>query len=286
MRREPAPPSRTARAVAVARAIGTPELHDPVVAELLPFRDRAVIDRLRPVVADGGRRAAAVHAASGGLTVHAALRMAAIDTAVTVAVASARQVVVVGAGFDTRAWRMPALRGARVTEIDLPAVQHTKRARLSLPPLASEVRFAAADLAANDLGEVLQCAGHDPTAPTLWLWEAVAPYLATSSVEATIAVLGARSAPGSTVAMTYTDLDEIAPQPAQLLVRPVVRAGFALIGEPLLSSFGDEQIGARLRAAGFTDVTTSRPSDWALAAGIDACRSAFAAEHLAVARRL
>src|SRR4029078_7880814 len=59
-----------------------------------------------------------------------ALRTAAIDDAVRDAIASgAKQLVIVGAGYDGRAWRMPELTGVKVFEVDHPATQREKRAR-------------------------------------------------------------------------------------------------------------------------------------------------------------
>lgn len=76
-----------------------------------------------------------------------ALRTAAIDAAVRDAfTAGATLLVILGAGYDGRAWRMPELKGKRVFEIDHPATQGRKRAHLSeLPAAVGDVSFVSID---------------------------------------------------------------------------------------------------------------------------------------------
>src|SRR5690349_10880739 len=82
-----------------------------------------------------------------------ALRTAAIDTAVRDAIAAgAKQLVVLGAGYDGRAWRMPELTGVKVFEVDHPATQGFKRARLSeLPPSKGIVTFVSMNFETESL---------------------------------------------------------------------------------------------------------------------------------------
>jgi methyltransferase (TIGR00027 family) len=126
-----------------------------------------------------------------------------IDDAVAEAMgAGGGQAVLLGAGFDTRAWRLPGLAGVPVFEVDHPATQAAKRRALpAVPPL---VRLVPCDFAADDLGLLLAVAGLRPELPALVLWEGVTNYLDEPAVDRTLRWC-AGCAPGSVVIMTYVD---------------------------------------------------------------------------------
>src|SRR5689334_1847716 len=134
-----------------------------------------------------------------------ALRTAAIDGAIRDAVAAgAKQLVILGAGYDGRAWRMPELTGMHVFEVDHPATQGDKRAHLvELPEAAGIVRFVPIDFERESLAAVLDQAGHNRSLPTCWVWEGVVMYLTRDVVRSTAADIARRSAPGSTVIVNY-----------------------------------------------------------------------------------
>ncbi len=177
--------------------------------------------------------------------------------------------VVVGAGYDTRAWRLDALRGRRVIEVDHPATQARKRGRLDASDeAAAELVLAAADLATDDLGAVLDSAGHDPSAPTLWLWEAVVPYLPARAVDTTLAVMRDRSAAGSRLLVTtITPALFDPPVLGRGLARPA-RWFMELLGEPVRLAETDAAFGARLTRHGFEQRRVSGPRAWADQAGL------------------
>ena len=100
----------------------------------------------------------------------------------------AAQVVVLGAGLDARAWRMPELAQATVFEVDHPASQRDKQRRLGdLAPTAQRVVPVAVDLEREPLRRPSRQAGFDPALETTWVWEGVVPYLTAEAVEATVA---------------------------------------------------------------------------------------------------
>ena len=76
-----------------------------------------------------------------------ALRISAIDSAVRDAITGgATQLVILGAGYDGRAWRLPELAGVKVFEVDHPATQGDKRAHLTaLPSATGIVTFVSVD---------------------------------------------------------------------------------------------------------------------------------------------
>lgn len=256
--------SLTARAVAVGRAVGVGGHRDELVDVLLPTGDRLAAAAARGLGLGRGRRVLA-------WTGHPGLRMLAVDAAVEQALSAtgADTMVVVGAGYDTRAWRLEGLRHCRVIEVDHPATQAAKRARLAAADEpGADVVLAGADLATDDLAEVLDRAGHDASAPTVWLWEAVVPYLPPRAVDATLEVLRDRSTDGSRLLVTTVT-------PA-LFDPPVLGRGLGgparwvmeRLGEPVRSAETDAAFGARLSRHGFAQRRVTGPRTWAEDAGL------------------
>jgi methyltransferase (TIGR00027 family) len=123
------------------------------------------------------------------------------DDQVTAAVeAGIDQVVVLGAGLDTRAFRLTDPDRARVYEVDLPANIDAKRTRLG--DLPGHVRLVPVDFETDDLMESLAANGFQLDQPTMFLWEAVTQYLTEDGVRRTLALL-AKAAPASRLAFTF-----------------------------------------------------------------------------------
>jgi len=183
-----------------------------------------------------------------------ALRTAAIDKAVRDAVAAgARQVVILGAGYDGRVWRLKELAGVKVFEVDHPATQGEKRSHLAqLPPAIGMVSFVSIDFERESLDGVLEHAGHDRSLPTCWIWEGVVMYLTRDAMRATLASIARRSAAGSTLIVNYHTVHR----------RFIARLIFRLIGEPQISAWTPEEMAADLRAAGFGIREDSGMGDW------------------------
>src|SRR6184192_1545286 len=118
------------------------------------------------------------------------------------------QLVILGAGFDSRAYRLPCLHGATVFEVDHPDTQTAKRKVLeyilSVPP--KHVRFVAIDFDRQNLESVMAAAGYRESARTFILWEGVTNYLTEAAVDTTLRWC-ARAAPGSRLLFTYVHRD-------------------------------------------------------------------------------
>ena len=115
-----------------------------------------------------------------------------------------RQVVLLGAGFDFRPYRMPELAECRVVEIDHPATQPAKKERLArlVGRVPDRVTFVAADLTSDDLCAILGSLDLG-AARTVFLCEGVTHYLGGAAVDATLRAVAATSAPGSRLVFTY-----------------------------------------------------------------------------------
>ncbi|MFG3292006.1 class I SAM-dependent methyltransferase [Streptomyces sp. NPDC048179] len=216
--------SRTAVLVCQGRAvadgtIATGRFVDPVAVRLLRAAERVPVDEVRAGTVPQGWQARVAYESVRACAEVVVPRSVAIDDALRARPTG--QLVILGAGLDTRAWRLPELARTDVWEVDHPASQQDKRDRLAdAAPLsrdpgedgpgtagpaavARSVRFTPVDFAVDDLGAALDAAGHDPSAPTIWLWEGVVPYLTRDEVRTTVAALAARTAPGSALVVNY-----------------------------------------------------------------------------------
>jgi methyltransferase (TIGR00027 family) len=114
------------------------------------------------------------------------------------------QVVSLGAGFDTRAYRIPGIDKTRFFELDLPEPQNFKREYLvkvlgTIPP---NVTYVPIDFDRQIIEDEMASAGFLEGRRTFFIWEGVTQYITAGAVDATLR-FAARSAPGSQIAFTY-----------------------------------------------------------------------------------
>jgi methyltransferase (TIGR00027 family) len=174
----------------------------------------------------------------------AVVRTRLIDDALRSAVAEGvQQVVILGAGFDTRAYRMPELRRLAVFEVDHPDTQaaklHVLEGELEMWP--DQVTFVSVDFDGDQLATALTDAGLRRGLTTFLIWEGVASYLTPEAVDATVRSASSVSGPGSHLVLTYVDrglIDDTRQFPhAAAWVRSVTRAG-----EPFVFGFEPAQL--------------------------------------------
>jgi methyltransferase (TIGR00027 family) len=118
----------------------------------------------------------------------------------------ATQVVILGAGFDTRALRFAdLLQGRKTIELDYQSTQEIKRRRLSEAciPVPDYLRFAEIDFKRDSLSDVLRDAGYQPQQKTFFIWEGVSMYLTEDTVRRTLCTISRYSAPGSSLVMDF-----------------------------------------------------------------------------------
>lgn len=279
-------PSITAILVALGRAAATlapttsPRFEDPLAPALLPRG-------LGWLVADGAPaptlRQGVLRAVSLGLVDHMALRSLAIDDALSAA--DPDEVVLLGAGLDARALRLPRRPGRRFFEVDHPSSQRHKRARLAEAGVdVADVHFAPIDFTREALEPVLTAAGFDRARRSFFVWEGVTMYLPREATEATLRALGALASPGSAVALTYMETPA-RPIPASL--RAALDAGLAIVGEPLGATYARPELRELVEAHGFELASDTANDTWAARYGARALpAAAFRAERLAVAFRV
>jgi methyltransferase (TIGR00027 family) len=184
----------------------------------------------------------------------ASARVAFFDNAVDRYLTEIAQFVILGAGFDTRAFRLPENIQVRSFEVDVPETQAIKRKMLEKANIdPAGVTFVAADFEKDDWLARLIEAGFDPDKPALFLWEGVIMYLDRKAVEATLRKI-ASTAKGSVVAFDYFTTE---PLESQALYWRYARAMTRAAGEPL--KFGidstppsSERLDKLLRACGLS----------------------------------
>ena len=251
-------PSRTAQFVALGRAMAdiglshVPDFHDPTARVFLNERGTKSLAKIENAVRDGKRRMQVE--AARGMADMMALRTTAIDHAVRDSIAlGANQLVILGAGYDGRAWRMSELAGIKVFEVDYPSTQKEKNARIAeLSPPVGDVNFVSIDFEHDSLDTVLEDAGHDTHAPTCWIWEGVVMYLTQDAFRGTLAAIATRSTAGSTLIVNYH-----APH-GGVFGKLILR----LIGEPQINSCTAEEMSVEMRSVGFVVRDDSSMLDW------------------------
>jgi methyltransferase (TIGR00027 family) len=118
----------------------------------------------------------------------------------------ATQVVILGAGFDTRAHRFAELlKDVAVIEVDYGATQEYKKRRVeaALGGAPPNVAYAPIDFVRESLGEVLRRAGFQPERKTYYICEGVSMYVPEEGMKETLRAIAAESAPGSALLLEY-----------------------------------------------------------------------------------
>ncbi len=186
--------SRSAQAVAVERAVLTDlgAIDDPFADRLLDPSMARILWCVRHLVPRALRRRSVTLAGLAG-------RVHWHDGAVSHAIEDGiDQVVIVGAGYDSRGWRL-AREGVRFLELDHPMTQADKQMRAP----AGGPTFVAADLRTADAGLASTRAGLDPDRPSIFVLEGLTMYLAEDVVLRLLRDLAAISAPQSRLSVDF-----------------------------------------------------------------------------------
>jgi methyltransferase (TIGR00027 family) len=163
-----------------------------------------------------------------------------------------RQYVVLGAGLDTFAYRNPRGGRLRVFEVDHPATQACKRARLreqgiGLPP---SLAFVPVDFERDSLADRLRRAGFRRDAPAFISWLGVTMYLTRAAVVQTLQFVAAACARGTEIVFDFS-VPDAALAAGERTARTRLAQYVAGIGEPWLSHFDPDEFARELGALGF-----------------------------------
>jgi len=250
---EPGQPSRTAFAAATHRAAHQ-QLENGAI-----FRDPLALTILGPdaqTMVDEISRRDPQRKMRFFIAMRSRYTEDAIDAAVK---SSVRQLVVLGAGLDTFAYRSPYAGALRIFEVDYPATQLWKRQRLAESGIAIPewLTFAPVDFERESLPAGLAAAGFDPAQQTLFTWLGVVPYLTEDAIWSTLGFIA--SIPGGAhIIFDYSDPPETLDPDVKLYHDQRARRVEAL-GERWISYFEAEPLRQRLLDIGFLEVEDLRP---------------------------
>jgi methyltransferase (TIGR00027 family) len=258
-------PSRTAEYMALFRAVETAEssplFRDPYAESLLTGRLKALA-RLARVPAMGRLATRFLDLGWPRTRSSAVVRTRLIDDLVRQAIhGGARQALLLGAGFDSRPYRLAELHNTPLFEVDHPATQNAKRDRLQLllTRLPTNVHFIPVDFEKDDLETTLLRAGLDASAPTVAVWEGVVSYLTPAAVDHNFRMLSRILALESQLIFTYVHsgaLDGSIAFPEAHRWKSSVSS----TGEPFIFGFHPAKLPDYLRPHGFaliSDVSTA-----------------------------
>jgi len=260
--------SRTALGVAVLRAAhqvldAKPLiLDDPIAMPLLDADTRAWVS---------GAPEELQSAPARGLRGHVVTRSRVAEDRLLSAIGrGVGQYVILGAGYDTFAYRQPAaVANLQVFEVDQRATQDDKRQRLVAAQIAepANTTFVAVDFTREDLADRLQAEGFQSGTPACFSWLGVSMYLDEAANDAVFRYVAAQPS-GSELVFTFAPLAEAHGSPdASDRGRLAERA--AQVGEPWQTFYDPPALVTRLRALGFSSVWMPTPAELAAAYFLD-----------------
>jgi methyltransferase (TIGR00027 family) len=246
-------PSRTALGAAAHRAAHQALesgfiFHDPLAVRILGDEGNALIERAR---SDAGSRRLRLFIAARSRYAEDTLRSAIAG--------GVPQVVVLGAGLDTFAYRSELPLNLRVYEVDHPSTQQWKRALLFAAGIAvpASVVFTPLDFEYQNLAEGLAASGFDPARRTFFTWLGVVPYLTEQTALATLVFIASLSG-GAHVVFDYANPPQ-AMSDAARAVHDELAARVSSVGEMFRTYWETEALHARLRGLGYRQIEDLGP---------------------------
>ena len=172
-----------------------------------------------------------------------------------------RQYVLLGAGYDTFAYRQPAWAEAlTIFEVDHPATQSAKRELLAAAGVAVPgiLRFASVNFEAELLRDGLQRAGFDFTGAAFFSCLGVLVYLDETSIAALFEFVASRQR-GSEIVFTFSQPDS-ALDAREAESRAKITAAVSEMGEPWRTYLEPERLREMLTGWGFSAVSFLTPA--------------------------
>jgi methyltransferase (TIGR00027 family) len=163
------------------------------------------------------------------------------------------QLVILGAGYDTRAYRIPRPEGkVRVFELDDVATLKLKvaRVKIALRSFPKNIVFVPIDFNREKLEERLFQSGYNKNLKTFFIWEGVTTYLTPEAVDQTLVFIARNSGPGSSVVFDYY-FESVVDGTSDSTEARKLRESAARMGEPLLFGINSDRLESFLSSRGF-----------------------------------
>lgn len=164
-----------------------------------------------------------------------------------------QQYIILGAGFDTFAFRKPELaKQLHIFEVDHPYTQIAKRRRIAELQwaLPAQLDFIAVDFSKDNLASVLKFSLYDVHKLSFFSWLGVTYYLSREVILATLHSISKISPKGSSIIFDYLDSEAFIPEKASKRVSRMQDAA-RFSGEPMLTGFHPSALAADLESVGF-----------------------------------
>jgi methyltransferase (TIGR00027 family) len=163
------------------------------------------------------------------------------------------QYVILGAGFDTFAFRHPELDGRlQVFEVDHPTTQAMKHERIDMAgwQLPANLHFVPIDFSKESLADALRRCPYDPQKLSFFSWQGVTYYLTREVVFATLQAIAGIAARGSAIVFDYMDADAFIPERAGKRIQ-LMQWIAGQVGEPMKAGFDPQTLAIDLAGQGF-----------------------------------
>lgn len=196
-----------------------------------------------------------------GLRLFIAVRTRFAEDALAAALArGVTQIVVLGAGLDTYAYRNRLADSLRIFEVDHPATQAWKRQRLADAAIAipDSLTFAPVDFERESLAQGLAAAGFDSAQRSFFTWLGVTPYLTEQAIFATLGFVGALPG-GAEIVFDYANPPETILDPQRRAFHEALTERVAAAGEMFRSYFDTQALSGKLRELCFREIEDIGP---------------------------
>jgi methyltransferase (TIGR00027 family) len=190
------------------------------------------------------------------------------------------QIVILGAGLDTYAYREASRKDLHIFEVDHPATQAWKRELLAKAEIEEpkSLTFVPINFERQSLANALAAAGFDPEQKTFFIWLGVVYYLTREAISSTLRFMS--GLPGGAEVVFDYGTPKRSLEAADAANRVVIAAKAAETGEELRTFFEPEDLYAELHACGFRQICDLRPSELARLFLTDSDASSLAGAHV------
>lgn len=173
------------------------------------------------------------------------------------------QLVILGAGYDSRSYRIEGLKKIKTFEVDHPKTQAVKieKIRKIFGSLPGHVVYAPADLATDNFGQKLLEMGYDRSLKTLFIMEGLLMYLMPSTVDEILSFIVKNSGKGSSVLFDYYP-KSVVNGTSPLEAGRNIHNQLVQLGEPLQFGIDDGKIEEFLVGRGFSQARNVTSLDY------------------------
>ncbi|MDD1693814.1 MAG: class I SAM-dependent methyltransferase, partial [Methanoregula sp.] len=173
------------------------------------------------------------------------------------------QLVILGAGYDTRAYRIEGLKNVRVFEVDQPVTQKIKVEKIeeisgSLP---GHVTYVSVDIGVDELDRRLLESGYDRSLKTLFVMEGLIYYLPPGTVDEMLSFIAHNSGRSSAIVFDYIP-ESVVDGTCELEAGKNWQRGVTDVGEPFLFGIKEGEIETFLTQRGFSKIRNVTSKDY------------------------